>query len=342
MSKTTKIVIGIIVVIIVIGGIWYKMNKKSEEGEIIKIGVILPLSGKLAYAGEDAKRGIELAIREIDKDIKKRIEIIFEDSQSSKDVVVTAARKLIDIDRVDILIGEVASGNTLSIAPIAEKSKKILLVPISADPKINDSGDYIFKFRENANLQGDYMADFAFNIGFKNAGIIYESSNDVFVTLKNTFTGKFTSLGGKILAVESFTNQDLDFRTQLTKIKSRHVETIYLSAHPPQAGPILKQAKELGIESRFLGPSVLNTPELLNLAKEAAEYLIVTSQTFDCSNSLEVVVKYCENYKNIYNKDPLYYSAYAYDTLNVLFSILEKKKSLDVENITTMQEFGME
>ncbi|MFH1402319.1 MAG: penicillin-binding protein activator [Patescibacteria group bacterium] len=335
MNNTIKTILGLIVAILVVGGIYTITQKSSEPttDEVIKIGVILPLSGDLAHAGEDAKNGINLA-KENFKD--EKIEFIFEDSYGTKQGTVSAIQKLINIDNVQIIIGEVGSGNTLSIAPIAEENKKLLLVPISASSDINTAGDYIFKFREDNNVHAEFLANFVYNKKFKNIAIMYDNSNDVWVGAEKYFSEKFTALGGQIVAIESYNSDSTDFRTQLVKIKAKNSDVIYLAGHPEQVGLILKQSKEIGINAQFIGHAVLLVPKLIEIGGISTEGLIIGAQSFDCGDiESELIVDYCARYQNTYNSEPLYYGAYTYDTTNVLLGILEKLGEKNIENIKT-------
>jgi branched-chain amino acid transport system substrate-binding protein len=141
MDKTTQIIIGIIVAIIILGGIWYGLSKKPTAPttkEPIKIGVILPLTGEMANWGESMKGGIELAKDEINSKggiMGRHLEIVYEDNQAcDKALTVSAFRKLINIDKVKItMVG--CSGAVLAVAPIAEENRVILLTPMASAQK---------------------------------------------------------------------------------------------------------------------------------------------------------------------------------------------------------------
>jgi len=148
MTNTSKIILWLLVIIVVIIGIWYGVSRKPAEEEPIKIGAVLPLTGTESSWGADAKEGIELAVEEINSrgGIKnKKIEIIYEDGQCKPEPAVTAAQKLINVDRVSVIIGEICSSATLAIAPITETAKVVLISPGSASPKITEAGDFIFR-----------------------------------------------------------------------------------------------------------------------------------------------------------------------------------------------------
>ena len=140
MSKTIKSIIGIIIVIIIIGGIWYGVSRKSAEEGVIKIGVIAPLSGNLAFLGEGYKNAFLLA-KEGLKNTRYNYELIFEDDQMEPAKTATALQKLISIDQVNAVVS-FTSGPANVISPIAEQNK-IIHFGIATDPNAA-IGEYNF------------------------------------------------------------------------------------------------------------------------------------------------------------------------------------------------------
>ncbi len=137
---------------------------KKEEKEI-KIGAILPLTGDAAQYGQSAKKGMELAVNEINERggiDNKKIKLIIEDRQGQVKDGVAAFRKLITVEKVPIIIGELLSSITLAIAPLANENKVVILSPASTAPKITEAGDYIFRNVASDIVEGQIMAEYAF------------------------------------------------------------------------------------------------------------------------------------------------------------------------------------
>jgi len=170
---------------------------KKEEKEI-KIGVILPLTGDAAKYGQSAKKGMKLAVDEINNKggiNNQRVILIIEDSQGQVKNGVSAFNKLITIDKVPIVVGELLSSITLAIAPIANEKKIIVLSPASTAPKITEAGDYIFRNVASDIVEGQIMAEYAFNkLQYKKIAILY-INNDYGDGLRNSFKQKIISLG---------------------------------------------------------------------------------------------------------------------------------------------------
>ncbi len=152
-------------------------KKEEPQAKEIKIGAILPLTGSAAPYGENAKRGIELALTEINAagGIQgSRIRVLFEDSRTDPKEAVSALNKLYSTHGVRYIIGDINSSGVLAMAPIAEKNKIILLSPGASNPKISDAGEYIFRNWHSDALEGQVDAEHAYSkMNWRTAAVLY-------------------------------------------------------------------------------------------------------------------------------------------------------------------------
>lgn len=319
-----KVWIPIIVAIVALATI-IPISCKKEPKEI-KIGAILPLTGDAAKYGEASKNAIALFIDELNASggIKgKKIKVIYEDDQADPKLGVSAFQKLVTTDKVPVIIGPLPSSVTLAIAPLAEKSKVVILSPASSSPAITNAGDYIFRTVASDLLEGTALANFVYNeLKLKKVAIIY-INNDFGIGLSNSFSNRFEELGGKIVTVESFEQSATDFRSQLSKIKTLNPQAIYMVGYK-EMGNILKQAAELGIKTQFLSFAMFEDPEILKIAGKAAEGLIYSYRSFDPKSSEEVVKKFANNYKSKYGVEPDIFAGLSFDAARILALAIEK------------------
>jgi len=254
MTKTGKTVLWIIIIIIVICLIWWGASKKpSLTGEVIKVGILEPLTGVRAEAGEYFKRGLDLALAEINSDLNKKyqLELVFEDTQYDPAIAVTAFNKLKDIDKVGYVIGAHGSSNTLAVAPIAEENKIILITPGSQSTAISQAGDYIFRTQINTAQEAPFIAEFIAGISGDKPVHVLGLNTDYSLSYMKNLTPAFEENGVTMGLFEKFDPKETDYRTQLLKLKASNAEYILLLAIPKHAGQILKQVQELGIKSNF-------------------------------------------------------------------------------------------
>ena len=331
MSKPAKIISGLIVIIGVIAGIWYGISEKLMKKDSVKIGVILPLSGQLAVAGEQVKRGILLAEEIINRKEGKNLTLIFEDSKGNPKEAVTAFTKLIEIDKVKAVIGPFTSGEVLATAPIAQEKKIILIAPIAMSSKINNTGDYIFKMHESSELHAQKIVEIMKKKKFNRISILYnnvEYCKDAIDSLLKELTQK----GIEVLNVEKYTKGDADFRSQLAKIKNRNPDAIFLCGYYKELGLILKQMEELGIKKQVFSTPTFKDPSVLEIAGKTAEGVIYTVKEYDCTTQWGKI--FCKEYKEKYHEEPSYRVAYGFDSLMILYQAI-KKVGTDPEKLQT-------
>lgn len=251
-----------------------------KQEKTIKIGALLPLTGPSANHGQDAKEGMNLALKEIrnsDKILGNKIEIIWEDDNSTPQGAISGAQKLINIDKVAVIIGPISSSATLAVAPLAEKSKVVLLSPSASSPEISDAGDFIFRNSLLAPPQGKKMAQFCFeNLKITKVDVLF-LNDDTGWGYYNSFKQNFESLGGKINLVENYDKTDTDFRPQIIKLKKDGAKAVYVPSVPQTMGLILKQSAELGYNPIFLANIGVEGEDLLKIAGEKAEGIYYTS-----------------------------------------------------------------
>lgn len=299
-------------------------NKNHQE---IKIGAILPLTGDAAAWGEKGKKGIDLAVDQINEHggiDGKQLKVIYEDTQALPRLGVTAVTKLVNVDKVPVVIGDIVSATTLAAAPVAEKNQVVLLAPTASAPAITDAGDYIFRIWPSDLVEGKAMAKFAAENDYKEIGILY-IQNDYGIGLKNAFSDTYTQMGGKVVADVAYKQDETDFRSHLSKLNSNNPKAIYLISYYKDAALALKQASELGIQCQFLGATAVQDPKLIEIAGKAAEGLIYAIPSgFDPENKSAIVRNFKEAYNKKYSEDPNFVAAHCYDAVNLIAHVMRK------------------
>ena len=254
-SKKVWLIVGVIIVIVLIIIGFSAVQKPTETGPI-KIGWVGPLTGDVSNIGRNEKSATELAVDEVNKagGINGRpIQVIYEDGKCVNTNANAAANKLINIDKVSVILGGLCSGETMAFTDMAEKSKTVVLSPCSSNPAITNAGDYIFRNYPSDNYQGSFDADYLYKtLGKKKVAVLYVQT-DYATGIRAVFVEAFKKLGGTIVADESAVQSSTDFRSQLTKIKSANPEAIYFISMTGEAITGIKQARQLGINVPFFG-----------------------------------------------------------------------------------------
>src|ERR1019366_8485438 len=222
----------------------------------IKVGEYASLTGKEAGWGQTSHHGVVLAIEEINAAggvLGRKLELIYEDNQSKSGESATAARKLLSRDKVIALIGEISSGRSLEVAPIAQAAHVPMIAPAATNPKITQTGDYVFRATYIDDFQGAVMAKFAQNdLKARRVAILSSVSNAYSVGLAKIFRDTFTTGGGAVVTEMNYAEGDKDFRAQLTALKAAGVDAVFLPGYYTEAALIARQARDLGLTLPFI------------------------------------------------------------------------------------------
>ena len=298
---------------------------KKDSNEIV-IGHFGSMTGSEATFGQSTDEGIKLAIEEVNATggIKgKKIRLITMDDQGKAEEAASVVTRLIEQEKVVALLGEVASSRSLAAAPIAQNRKIPMLTPSSTNPKVTEVGNFIFRACFIDPFQGTVMAKFtAENLKLKKVAIFRDVKSDYSVGLADFYISKFKELGGEIVVDASYSSQDVDFKAQLTQIKSANPEAIFVPGYYTEVGLIARQARELGIKAVLLGGDGWDSPKLSEIGKEAINggYF---SNHYSTESKEPAAVDFMNKFKAKYNKQPDGLSSVAYDATKILIKAME-------------------
>lgn len=241
----------------------FGLQAVAAEQEI-KIGVVFPLTGEGSWWGLNARDGVLLAAEEINAEggiHGKLIKPIFEDGKCSGKEAVSAFKKLVSVDHVSAVIGEICDTATNAMAPIAQSKQIVLITPGSEAPSITIGRDFVFRLWVPNDRQGRLMAHFARkHLKAKKAAVL-AINNDYGIPLAGAFEKEFRLLGGEISGSQSYPMGVQDLKPQLLRLKLGTPELLYLAGHHSDGVLAVNQMAELGIELQVLGVSALNSKE---------------------------------------------------------------------------------
>jgi len=262
-------VIIVVILVIIIGGLFGSQGAGSKS---IKIGYISPMSGPAAAYGDYTRKAFQLALDEWNASHTDKMQAIYEDGKCAPADAVTAANKLINVDKVNFLM-TFCTGETNAVAPIAEQNKIILLTSGTTAPNIV-KGKYIFRNIGSVGSGLPVLTKLAYDFN-KQIALISENT-DYAASTKNGFTQQYTALGGKVLFDESFDAKSLDFKTIITKLKESKVESIFVVVQSLDNSAVLfKQMKELNYHPQiFTTEGAISTKALDKYTKEGYENIV--------------------------------------------------------------------
>jgi len=299
----------------------------SRGNKPITIGAVFPLTGPAAQYGKYWREGLELAIDDAVATgmVKKgEVRLVAEDGETNPIKSVIAFQKLLAADKVVAVIPG-TSGVILAIKPLANKAHVVIMNASAISPDIEDADDYSFSVLPDANIEGAFLAEFAYKTGKRRAGVLYRNdpSGKAFL---DAFRKRLTELGGKIVFEDSQMPNEQDFKPYLTKIKSQaKMDILFVASFGPEVATYLKQASELGVKIPVLAYTTFNSPKVLEIAGAAANGVCYSAPAFDATSDdpaakdirAKLLTKYGQTESN-------YYIAAHYDAMMLLLSGISK------------------
>ena len=299
------------------------------QSDTILLGQVGSLTGAQATFGISTRNGIELALKEVNAagGVKgKKVAVRVYDNQGKPEEAAQAVTRLITQDKVVLILGDVASSNSLAMAEKAQAAGVPMITPSSTNPTVTEKGDYIFRVCFIDPFQGFVMAKFAReNLKAKKAAILQDNKSAYSIGLKDVFNAKFQELGGTILATESYSQGDTDFRAQLTAIKKTKPDVVYVPGYYSDVGIISRQAREMGLLVPLLGGDGWDSEKLFELGGEALDGNYFSNH-YSPDNPDPKVQKFIADYKAAYGGVPDALAALGYDAAKVAVAALEKAK----------------
>ena len=309
----------------------------TVTGDVIKIGANLELSGGVASYGSSINDGAKLAVEEINAAggiDGKTIKLVAVDNKSETAEATAAATRLAEQEKVVAMLAPATSGNSVATVQIAKQHKVPIVTASGTAPNVtvNDDGsvnEYAFRTCFIDPFQGTVAANFASNeLGVKNVAIFADNASDYAKGLAASFKETIEANGGTVVAEEAYVAKDVDFKSQLTNIKGKNPDFIFIPGYYEEVGLIVKQARELGIDVPLMGADGWDSPTLVDLAgAEALNNTFITNH-YSSEDPDAKIQGFVEAFKAEYNEAPNAFHALGYDSI---YFIVDAIKRVDGE-----------
>ena len=313
---------------------------RNEGGNTTKIGVITSLTGSQAAFGAAHKNGYLIALDEINAKggiLGKKVELDFYDDQSKPDQAVQGVSKLVDQDRVPMLLGSYSSESTKAIIPSVTQRQVPLIIPTATADNVMDSkSPWVFRICAGATDYARTTIAFLKNAGApKTMAIVYENTNFGQANMK-AMSAAAQEAGIKLVAVESYEAKSPDYKAVLQRVKQAKPEVIYFCSYLLDAGTLMRQAQEIDVNPDYYtsagtGFAAAEFPTPKGAGKNA-EYTFSVSQWLpdaQWAGSKEFDAEYFKRY----NSHPAYHAIQAYESLQAAAQAMNDAKSLDSAKI---------
>ena len=316
--------------------------------DAIKIGLLAPLTGQAAADGLSVQNSVKLAVEKVNAEgglMGKKVELITYDDRADGKEAVALARKLIEQDKVVAVVGGSYSTPSRAMAPIFQEEKIPAVYAYAVHPDVTKAGNFNFRNGFLGMVEGKAAAYTAVKLLKAKKIALLISDNDFGRTLAEGFKmyiDKYAKGAATITSVQAYPMQEKDFKAYLSKIKDENVDVIFSSGYYFQTGPVVKQAREMGIKAYIIGEEGADSPKFLEIAGKSAEgFVIVTNLNRDDKRAQ--VQNFLKTFETRYKIQPDMVGASAYDAFMIIIDGIKRAKSVkgpDIRGaIATLKDF---
>ena len=313
---------------------------KEEVPQVLRVGVLANFTGEYAEtSGTPLREGAELATHRINKTGGVRvggrsvpIELFFKDFENRADAAATAARTLINQDRVDVLVGPPFSRHAIPVSVLADRARVPMITPMSTNPKTTEGKRFVYRMSFLDDFQATAMARFAVRqIEARRAAVVYNVSSDYSRQMAEIFVREFTLLGGEVVAQATYTSdQERDYEVVFDRIIAESPDVLWLPNRVLDAVDQVQAARARGFTGTFLGGDTWDL-SLIGSLPEAEGAFVVHQWHEELGN--QATERFVALYRSHYSREPKITAAMTYDSFKLLESALEDQPDFSSESI---------
>jgi branched-chain amino acid transport system substrate-binding protein len=319
----------------------FTTSEWTYAADTVKIGAAFDVTGADAALDGSALNGAKLAVKELNSAgglLGKQVELVSYDGKTDPTVISTIVSRLINDDKVPVIVGFTTSDAVLAAAPQFTKAGIPFVTPGATSPKLpSQAGKQLFMAAFGDNVQAAVGAQFAFkNLKAKTGYLITDDATEYTTLLSGYFKNAFEHGGGKLLGEDHYKSGDKNFQAQITRLKalSEKPDIIYISAMPDEIGLFVKQLRQNGVKQPILGGDGYDTPLLMQVGGNAANNVYYTTHSFVGPDAKGPIAEFSTKYATEYGAAPQdAFSALGYDSVRLVADAITRAKSDDPEAI---------
>ncbi len=290
----------------------------------IKIGVL----ANMAEADQQTMKATELAVSMVNAaggleagGRRRPVELLFEDTRLAPGEAIAGARRLIQ-QNVVALVGPSRSRDAIAAGGVTENARLPMVCPASTHPQTTAGRSYVFRVSFTDVLQGEALGRFARELG-DSAAVLFDVASAYNRDLAEVFRQAFEAAGGRLVAFESYTTGESDFRPQLERIRDARPQVLLLPNYPEEIPVQVRQARSLGIDATLLGGDSWNLLPFADHPELEGAFCVVHWHADQAEGEREIE-RFIADYRGAYGRDPTDHAALAYDAIGLLLDAVTR------------------
>ena len=310
-------------------------NEAVSDSDVIVLGGLAPLTGDVSVYGIAVNNGVQIAVDEVNAAggiDGKEVKYVVYDERGDAAEAVNAYNRLVQNDGAVAIVGDVTTNPCMAVFQQSQNDGIPIITASGTGDVLTTYGDNLFRACFMDSFQGGLMASYAYErLGARSAAVLFDNSDDYSVGLKDAFVAQAAEDGLEVVAVESFTDGDVDFRAQLTNIAANDIDILYLPIYYENLALIAPQAREVGITATIVGgdgyDGVLSVIEESNLS--SLEGCFYSCHAYIDENSEGGLADFVKKYEDLYGETPNMFAALGYDAAMLMMNAIDAADSTD-------------
>lgn len=319
-----------VIVLLVAGVGWFgaRQSESSPDREIV-FGWMGPLTGDAAAYGRSIQNGTLLALEEAGYKVPKTgrsVRVLFEDDKAEPALGRTVFKYLSEKINTPLIVQAAGSSVMLANIPEAQNRKIVYISPSCSSDRIKGTGQFTFRTWPSDSYQADFLSDVVSRKFHARTAAVLYIDNAYGSGLADAFRRRFTASGGKIVIFEPVQVGGTDFRAQLLRVKDASPDIIFTPVQALEAARLIRQARELQLNSKIFADAVLFSQDFLSGAGDAANGVYVSNLAWNPGRS-DAARSFAQKYQARFKSPPDIYAAAGYDNAAMLLAALSSTKN---------------
>ncbi len=303
----------------------------AHAKQVVKIGLIAPLTGDVKTFGESSKNAFLMAVEDYSKTGKYTIAPLIVDDRNDPTEGANGALKLITQDKALAFVGPLTSKVAIPVSEIATQYKAPMVTEAATNPKVTvyngKRKPFVFRACFIDPFQGRVASAFALdNLKVKTAAVLYDVGNDYSRGLADVFKATFEKGKGTVVAYESYQKDDVDFSALATKVRLRKPELVFIPDYYNKAGLIVRQLREKAVKAPVIGTDGWDSPDLVKIAGSTIIGGYFTNH-YSPEQKEQATQRFIKRYKEKHGEVPDALAALSYDAAMILLQALDKAEA---------------
>ena len=305
------------------------------QEQVIKIGHIGPVSGPQAHFGKDNENGVRMAIEDLNAKgmeiggKKVKFQLVAEDDAADPKQGTAASQKLCD-DKVAGAATFLNSGVAIPSSKVFHNCGIPMITGAATNPELTKPGwNTTYRVIANDNALGAALADYVAKVAKLKTVAVVDDRTAYGQGLASVFKKEAEKQGVKVVASEFTNDKATDFMAILTSLKGKQPEAIFYGGYAPQAAPMARQMKQLGISAKLLGGDTLCSPEVAKLAGDAVNDFVYCAYAGMLMDANDTTKAFQDKFKKRFGQNPDVYGPAYYDQVMFIGEAMQKSGSID-------------